>query len=150
MPTTPATPAPPNFPVMTGGWGGQLADTRISPAPIAGFPPTVAGASCVVAWLITAQGAGTFSGTYQHSPGSSGCADTGAINGAVNQDGAIRMTPTSSIPGTCTLTGGSPEYVGVLSGGSLTVQRQYSMRCPFPVIGAIDYSVTDTLSMARR
>jgi hypothetical protein len=119
------------------------------------LPPGNGGRTCNATWIITAQGAGagagTFSGTYQSSPGNaSECADSGTLDGTVTPTGDIRTRYHSSSPGGCTLTGGSTEYQGFVSAIAVTAHREYVERYPYPVLGLVDYRVTGTVSVNRR
>jgi hypothetical protein len=145
-PAAPSAPLPPSYPDMVGGWAGTSGETWTNNGGGSG------GLTCNETWLITGQQGGAFSGTYQSTPNAgSACRDAGTIDGTVTPSNEIRIRPHSNTNSGCVLLTGSTEYHGFVSGsGAVTAQSDYSMRCPVPVVGQLDYRVTWTITVNRR
>ena len=139
-----ATPAPaPTFPTMSGQWDG-LEDWTI----IAGGVNT---GRCTLTLQVTTQSGGSFSGTGQRRscsfdlPGFTAADSSGPFTGLVTTGGAVTFPGFSSPPAGCSVTGGSADLVGTVSGTTMSARSQVSATC-----SGASVSWTITISLTRR
>lgn len=116
-----AAPAPPTYPSLIGGWDGTVT-FNASTASTA--------ATCRITWVITSQNLGNFLGTFQTSPGTGACNQSGTVEGVVTPTGAITDIVHGAVinPNGCTRTR-REAMVGVLSGAALTAQTSEQLVC---------------------
>lgn len=143
-PSFPATPPPPVYPTMTGGWGGTWTQVYNSGGQNANLV-------CSAVWIITSQTNEQFFGTVQWS-GDTGCPGAAQLVGNVLPNGEVHVSPRGSSPGLCILTGGDSDYHGFVSpSGGLTAQQSYRTHCEGEQYGrGIDYTVVATFVVNRR
>jgi hypothetical protein len=148
-PSLPATPPPPSFPGMTGGWGGTSSDSWTVTG---GGYSARNGQTCNDTWIIGGQNFGSFTGTYQRSPGTSrACADAGTVQGTILPSGDVLAQIQSYTNSGCVLLAGESRYGGIVSvAGGLTAQHDYAMRCPDQLFGTLEWRVSGTISLNRR
>jgi hypothetical protein len=159
-PTTNPTPSPAPavapaavaFPNMVGGWSGTWS---VSSA-VRGSGLRSSNV-CTQTWIISAQSAGSFTGTFQVTGGTT-CSSSGSVAGEVSTSGAISLSTVDATPQSgatiCTRTAGTGIYTGVVSGGAaFTAQTSDILRCTTTILGSSltqDADRTLLLSMNKR
>lgn len=119
-------PTAPAFPAMTGGWAGTATFTLTNRA--TGRRDSNI---CMDTWIITAQTAGRFSGTFQSAGGTpQPCAASGTMAGDVSTTGAVSGLTFTPAASQCSRIAGDGMFSGVISNANaLTAQATDAIRC---------------------
>ena len=140
---TPVVPTPvpvPQYPSVTGNWGGTLVI-------IASAGGQNISNTCTHTWSVTSQTQWQFSGTFQTSGGTTvACGQAGTFSGSVGTDGRVTgLTYSITIGATgCSRVAGDGIFTGLLANGSVSATTSDTLTC-----GSVTAARNITLTMGR-
>lgn len=142
-PSMPSAPVPtaPVYPNLVAGWSGTATIGAVGGG-------AAASNVCQTTWVITSQSAGSFSGSYQLSGGTTTtCGQSASVQGTVDTTGQISIAFTSNqsaVPAGCTIAGGT-AMTGVVTGNAMTLQQTVRLTC-----NGVAIEQTASIALSRR